>query len=233
MNYQQLLKYTVFQDPSNTKQGNIKVQSTQLMKYKDEQFKSAPKLKTLDMRENFQIDTPITQQKKLSYSHSIQYIENFPDQQLDGRVLKLFKNTSSHLPQKQYKIRSTEKLQPQLQFHDNTYNVQLKFSNRAVKHQYQANLLYYKKTLDLPSQLNIVNHLLKEKLQSQQSKNQDPKSSTFRQAFLSTNRSQFYAKSSAQNKKSSSVNQETQINLEDVPTNVKFNRYNDRQKSDQ
>ncbi|CAD8082281.1 unnamed protein product [Paramecium sonneborni] len=172
----------------------------------------------------------INQNQILSYSLSIQNIEQLPNRSLDPKVIKLILPNHKKNPQSQKDGSTTTRNHNNNYFapHDQNENKAsfpiIKFKNRIFKSQFQASLQFYKKQQSIPIQVKLVNQEnIKKEFES--IRNRYVKSRTElenyadqNKPFLQTTKSKFHlSQQKNQNQKQININNnsvESQTNLD-------------------
>ncbi|CAD8181916.1 unnamed protein product [Paramecium pentaurelia] len=194
----------------------------------------------------------INQNQILSYSLSIQNIEQLPNRSLDPKVIKLIipnhkKNTQS---QKEGITTTRNYYNNYFAHHEQNENrasfPSIKFKNKIVKSQFEANLQFYKKQQSIPIQVKLVNQDdIKREFQS--IRNRYAKSRTELEnyadqskPFLRTSKSKFHlSQKRNQNQKqhnknnNNSVESQTNLDLDYLEDFQKYDKNNLNQLRDE
>ncbi|CAD8179910.1 unnamed protein product [Paramecium octaurelia] len=240
-----LLKYDIFASPLAHKPSKGYIPKladrslTSLLKYKNETIKQPIHSKIFKpYGEESEIKTQqnMYSTAKLSYSSSVKNINKFPEVQLDPKAVKLL-GQGRHFLRSDYQTKrkfQESKKNQHIRNHSSDYlmqNIQLKFCEKSVKKQYKANLIFFKKTRNIPAQIQILRKEEEKKsmpetkndfFDSQQRKIMMPASkqqqhtdhsmfsSTFRDNFLKSQRSNIHPKPTSQEKSTRQGHKKTQ-----------------------
>ncbi|CAD8085923.1 unnamed protein product [Paramecium sonneborni] len=240
-----LLKYDIFSSPFAHKpsKGYLPKYAdrslTSLLKYKNETIKQpihSKIFKPYGEESETKTQQLMYTTGKLSYSSSVKNINKLPEVQLDPKAVKLL-GQGRHYLRSDYQTKRRKKEQTknnqQIKNHSSDYlmqNIQLKFCEKSVKSQFKANLIFFKKTKNIPAQIQLLKKEEEKKsmpetkndfYDSRQRKRQMPAqkqqhtdhsmfSSTFRDNFLKSQRSNFHPKPISQEKSTRHGHKKTQ-----------------------
>ncbi|CAD8077358.1 unnamed protein product [Paramecium primaurelia] len=172
---------------------------------------------------------------KLSYSSSVKNINKFPEVQLDPKAVKLL-GQGRHYLRSDYQTKRKQQEDKQNKIrknHSSDYlmqNIQLKFCEKSVKSQFKANLIFFKKTKNIAAQIQLLKkeeerksmpdiknenydsrqRKIKIPAQKQQHTDHSMFSSTFRDNFLKSQRSNMHPKPVSQEKSTRQGHKKTQ-----------------------
>ncbi|CAD8175905.1 unnamed protein product [Paramecium pentaurelia] len=186
----------------------------------------------------------INQNQILSYSLSIQHIEQLPNRSLDPKVIKIILPNNNKTIQNLKEGLTTKRNYYDNYFAHNNQNEQkasfptIKFKNKIVKSQFQANLQFYKKQQSIPIQVKLANQDdIKKELQTirnryVKSRTEFENSNDHNKPLLRTSKSKFHLlQQRNQNQKliniiNNSVESQTNIDPEYLEDFQKYDKMN-------